>query len=480
MCSLYFLHTQAPLYFFIKHTIHIIKFICIKTQGVIFILEKISNIVWGNYTLVFILASGLFLTVKSRFFQLLKSKTIFRTTICTLFKKSHNKCDDNEISQFGSFCSVLAATMGTGNIIGVACAITTGGAGAIFWMWISAFTGMMIVYSENYFGTMFREKDSNGKWHGGAMNYIKAAFKTKYIALLYAIFCVFASLGMGNMVQSNSISCAVSEINNNILYITGAVTAFLCGMVIIGGIKRIANITQITIPLISISYIIASLAVIFKNHEYISEAFGMIFGEAFGIKAVGGGISGAVISRGISTGLKRGVFSNEAGLGTSAMIHTSGVCRKPQIQGMWGILEVFADTFVCCTITALAVLCYILKSGDHSCTGAELIINTFGCCFGKYAIFIVTVSIIFFAFATLIGWAHCGESAFLYITGNRFTYLYRFVYCITAFLGAVTKPEIVWTVSDIFNGLMIFPNVSAIMILTAKKGISTDIKAEDL
>lgn len=435
----------------------------------VFILEKISSIVWGNYTLSFILITGLFLTVKSRFFQITKSKLIFSSTIGTIFKKQTSKCNSNEISQFGSFCSVLATTMGTGNIIGVASAITIGGAGSIFWMWVSAFLGMMIVYSENYFGTVYREKNSDGKWQGGAMNYIKTAFKNKYIALFYALLCVLASFGMGNMVQSNSITCAVSEACPDSSFITGAITAFLCGLVIIGGIKRIANITQIIIPAISLLYITSALAVIIKNHEYIPSAFEMIFCEAFGIKAVGGGISGAVISRGISTGLKRGVFSNEAGLGTSAMIHTSGNCRKPEVQGMWGILEVFADTFVCCTITALAVLCYLSKNNDLSCYGTELIINTFGSCFGKYSAFLVTVSIIIFAFATLIGWAHCGESAFLYITGNRFSYLYKFVYCLTAFLGAVTRPEIVWTLSDIFNGLMIYPNVSALLVLSIRK-----------
>lgn len=421
--------------------------------------------------LAFILIFGGFVTVKSKFFQIRGFKKIWRETIGTLFSGKKSECSDKEISQFGAFCSTLAATMGTGNIVGVASAVAIGGAGAIFWMWVSAFIGMMIVFAENFYGTIYRKKDKNGEWSGGAVNYIVQGTGSKAVALIYAALCVAASFGMGNMVQTNSISSALMEEYSVDLIITGVVTSFLCGLAIIGGIKRISAVTKVIIPFISVIYISASLIIIFKNIVIIPDILGKIFSEAFGISAFGGGVSGIMIKKAISTGLKRGVFSNEAGLGTSAMIHASGSCKKPEVQGMWGIVEVFTDTIVCCTLTALVILCYTTNGGSCASEGPALVINAFRGGFGKYAGSFVCISISVFAFATLISWSHCGESAFRYIFKQKFQYVYKFLYCIAAAVGAVLELSTVWTMSDIFNGLMIIPNIIALIILCIKNPI---------
>lgn len=437
------------------------------------IIDKICDIVWGKWTLLFLLSFGLYITVKSRFFQIRKAGWIFRNTIGSLFSEKNKKTGENEISQKGAFCSALAATMGTGNIIGVASAVSIGGAGAVFWMWVSAFIGMMIVYAENYFGTIYRIRNKNGQWSGGAMNYIAAGTGKKVFAVIYAVLSVCASFGMGNMVQTNSIADALYSEYSVPTAITGAAAAFLCGLVILGGIKRISKTTEIIIPLISAAYIIAALAVIIKNRNVLPDTVKLIFSEAFGIRQAAGGISGALIKKAMTTGLKRGVFSNEAGLGTSAMIHTSGNCCDPKTQGIWGIAEVFADTIVCCTITAFMVIGYRIKSGDCISGGNMLVINSFESCLNKFSGGFVCICIAVFAFATLIGWSHCGESAFCYITKNKYRLLYRFFYCLLAYTGAVMKLETVWTVSDIFNGLMMLPNISALFILCRKNNLNT-------
>lgn len=358
--------------------------------------------------------------------------------------------------------------MGTGNIIGVAAALSAGGPGAVFWMWISAVPGMMVVYAENYFGT---KCSAEGKT-GGAVAYTEKA-AGRYVSLIYALFCVLASFGMGNMVQTNSLACAVTHEFTLPASVIGAAVSFLCCLVITGGIKRIASFTEILIPVISLVYIAASITVIIKNHSELPDIFRTIFREAFGIKAVGGGIYGTALKTAVSTGLKRGVFSNEAGLGTSSMFHSVCSQRNPELQGMWGITEVFFDTIICCTLTALAVLC---TSGTGSLTGydsTELAVTAFADCFGKYSGIFVCISVSVFAFATLTGWSHCGETAFVHLTGGRFRYIFKVLYCILACAGTVLSIDAVWTISDIFNGLMIIPNITALIILTLKYGMNT-------
>lgn len=418
--------------------------------------------------LAFILIFGIYVTVKSGFFQLTGIRIIYRNTFAKLFEKKDNK-SSKDISQFRIFCTTLAATMGTGNIVGVASALILGGAGAVFWMWVSAFIGMMVVYAENFYSSRYRTRNEQGHWCGGAMNYIKAAFGSGIPPVIYAVLCVGAAFGMGNMVQTNSISSSLTSQFNVSPVVIGAAASFLCGLAIIGGIKRISSVTSVIIPVISVLYIAASLVIVIKNYAIIPDILKKIFSQAFGMNAAVGGISGAVIKTAVSTGLKRGIFSNEAGLGTSAMIHTSGSSSDPRIQGMWGITEVFIDTIICCTVTALVILCYQSEGGSTGSDAAVLVINSFGAQFGNLTGIFISVCVVIFAFATLIGWSHCGECAFSYLTHSRYIYLYRFLYCLAAATGAVLKLATVWTLSDIFNGLMIIPNVSALAVLCIRE-----------
>ena len=433
-------------------------------------LSLVCDLVWGVPTLLLILSFGIFLSIKTGFFQLRGFGTIFRNTLGSFISKENTE-RKNGISSKAAFCSVLAATMGTGNIIGVASAIIIGGPGAVFWMWISAVPGMIVVYAENFFGVKMALEGKKG----GAVAYTEKALG-RPVSVIYAVLCTAASFGMGNMVQSNSLSAAFYNEYGVPVYITGAGAAFLTLLVIVGGIKRISSFTEIFIPVISLLYIAAALFVVIKNYSALPRAFQMIFSGAFGLRAAGGGICGAALKNAVSTGLKRGVFSNEAGLGTSSVFHSSCSSRKPELQGMWGISEVFFDTVICCTLTALAILC---TADTGSLSGTEpvsLVSETFSDCFGRFSGDFVCISVSLFAFATITGWSHCGETAFARITGNRFRYAYRIFYCLLVLTGASAALETVWTLSDIFNGLMIIPNIIALAVLTFKYGINVPEK----
>ena len=413
-------------------------------------LEKINNLVWGNGTLLLILATGLYLTLKTRFYQLTDFRNIFSSTILSVFRKNNSESDGSGISPFKTFSTTLAATMGTGNIVGVAAAVTIGGAGAIFWMWASALLGMMIAYSENYLGTLYRYKNSDGAYTGGAIAYIEKGLGCKWLAVIYAMLCVCVSFGMGNMTQSSSISNALSVGFGAPPILTGAVTAVLCSVVIIGGIKRIGSIMQFLIPFVSIGYILYSLIIIIRNYENIPLVCKNIFSGAFGISAVTGGISGTLIKSSIVTGLRRGVFSNEAGLGTASLLHSASETKSPHVQGQWGIAEVFTDTILCCTLTAFALLC---KGGSLFDGNGRIMMG---------------ICVPLFAFATLIGWSYCGELAVKYLFGVNAIPFYRILFGAAIFIGAVIRLETVWTLADIFNGLMAIPNLTAILLLSGK------------
>lgn len=427
-------------------------------------LSEINNLVWGKPLLVLLLGTGIIYTVRLKFFQIKSFPYIIRSTFLSLFSdRSRIKCNEKgSISQLQSVCASLAAAMGTGNIAGVATAITIGGAGSIFWMWISAIIGMALVYSENYLGTIYRYR-SDDKWYGGPMAYLECGAGKKILAVLFAIFCAFAALGMGNMTQVNSISSALKDCFEIPPIVTGVVTAILCGAVISGGIKRIGFATQILIPVISVLYILVSVLVVVSNSEKIPHAFSQIINGAFGLDSVGGGISGAAVSMSINVGLRRGVFSNEAGLGSSAVLHSSADCRDPKQQGMWAVFEVFSDTIVCCTLTALV----ILTSGATGKDGVLLVTEAFSTVFDSASYFIA-VSVSLFAFATLVGWFHCGECAVTYIWSEKAVSGYKIIFIVCVIIGAVARLEAVWLVSDIFNGLMAFPNLAGLLILRKK------------
>lgn len=323
--------------------------------------DAVNNVVWGIPMLVLIIATGIYLTIRTKFFQVHRIKHIFDNTLFAIFKKKDVTAskDKKSISQFQALTTALAATIGTGNIAGVATAITIGGPGAVFWMWVSAFFGMMTAYSENVLGIYYRRKNTKGEWSGGAMYYLRDGLNNKVghiLAVLFALFCILASLGIGNMTQINSISSALYDTFNLPAAITGLVLAVITALVVVGGIKRIGRVTEILVPFMALAYIIGAVIIVCMNIGNVPSVLVSIFKGAFGFKAAAGGIVGAAIRQAITMGFKRGVFSNEAGLGSSVMANCASDVKEPVVQGMWGIFEVFADTIVVCTLTALVIL----------------------------------------------------------------------------------------------------------------------------
>ena len=326
----------------------------------------INGVVWGIPMLVLIIATGIYMTVRTGFFQITKIKHWANETFLAIFKKrSVTKTKEKKaISQFQALSTALAATIGTGNIAGVATAIAVGGPGAVFWMWLSAFFGMMTNYSENVLGIFYRKKNDHGEWSGGAMYYINEGLKdrkgfkhiAKPLAVLFSIFCVLASFGIGNMTQVNSISSAMKSNFNIPTIVTGIALAIIAALVIVGGIKRIASVTEKLVPFMAVFYIVGCLIIFFSNFSQIPYVFSSIFRNAFNFGAIAGGVGGYIIKRAVTMGFKRGVFSNEAGLGSSVMVHSASDVKEPVIQGMWGIFEVFFDTIIVCTLTSFVIL----------------------------------------------------------------------------------------------------------------------------
>lgn len=326
----------------------------------------VNGVVWGIPMLILIIGTGIFMSVRTGFFQITRIKTWANETFLAIFKKkSVTKTDEKKaITQFQALSTALAATIGTGNIAGVATAVCIGGPGAVFWMWISALFGMMTSFSENVLGIFFRKKNEHGEWSGGAMYYLEEGLKDKKglrhiakpLSVMFAIFCVLASFGIGNMAQSNSISSAMQSNFNIPTVVTGVVLAVIAALVVLGGIKRIAKVTEKLVPFMAIFYIAGCLIIFVMNFRHIPYVFSSIFKSAFSFSAVAGGVGGYIIKRAVTMGFKRGVFSNEAGLGSSVMVNCASDVKEPVIQGMWGIFEVFFDTIIVCTLTAFVIL----------------------------------------------------------------------------------------------------------------------------
>lgn len=326
----------------------------------------VNGVVWGIPMLVLIIGTGIFMSVRTGFFQITRIKTWANETFLAIFKKkSVTKTEEKKaITQFQALSTALAATIGTGNIAGVATAVCIGGPGAVFWMWLSALFGMMTSFSENVLGIYFRKKNEHGEWSGGAMYYLEEGLKEKKglrriakpLSVMFAIFCVLASFGIGNMAQSNSISSAMQSNFNIPTFVTGVVLAVIAALVVLGGIKRIAMVTEKLVPFMAIFYIAGCLIIFVMNFRHIPYVFSSIFKSAFSFSAVAGGVGGYIIKRAVTMGFKRGVFSNEAGLGSSVMVNCASDVKEPVIQGMWGIFEVFFDTIIVCTLTAFVIL----------------------------------------------------------------------------------------------------------------------------
>ncbi len=443
----------------------------------------INGFVWGIPMLVLLIGTGILMTVLTKFFQLSHIGHWFKNTIGGIFKDKHvtkhTDKEDRSISQFQSLCTALAATIGTGNIVGVATALIAGGPGAIFWMWLVAFFGMMTNYSENVLGIFYRRKNADGEWCGGAMYYLKdglgsyKGFKQigAVLAVLFSVFCLLASFGIGNMSQINSISGNMEEAFSISPYITGVVLMILAALVIVGGLKRIASVTEKLVPFMAIAYVIGALVIFFVNIDQFGAVFSAIFKGAFGLKAVGGGIVGSGVKMALTWGMKRGVFSNEAGLGSSVMVHSNSNVKEPVRQGMWGIFEVFADTMIVCTLTAFAVL----SSGVMDLeTGAiigdvkdsALVGKAFSTVFGSFGPSFIAIAILLFAFSTVLGWSHYGTKAWEYLFGSKSTIIYKIVFVGMIFVGATMQLQLAWDLSDTFNGLMAIPNLIGVLSLS--------------
>jgi len=464
--------------------------------------DSINDVVWGAFGLLLLVGTGIIITVLTKFFQISHIGMWIKHTLGSLFSKGvikHSK-EKGSISPFQALCTALAATVGTGNIAGVAAAITIGGAGAVFWMWVAAFFGMMTNYAENVLGIYYRRKNEKGEWSGGAMYYLKDGLGSKkgmkHIGkILAAVFCVFtmlASFGIGSMGQVNkivtnvaqafdvSVLSSVEVFTGVSLYniILGALIMALTALITLGGLKRIANVAEKIVPFMVVLYVLGSLVIIGINYANIIPAFKAIFVNAFLPEAfVGGGI-GAVVSKVVTEGFKRGVFSNEAGLGSSVMVHSNSNIKEPVKQGMWGIFEVFADTFVVCTITALVVLTaggldggvFNVITGEiaEGYTDATLVGGAFNSVFswGDIGEKFIATAMFLFAFTTVLGWSHYGSKAWEYLFGARTTFIFRIIHVCTVIFGAVLTSSLAWDISDTFNGLMMIPNLIGVLALS--------------
>ena len=446
--------------------------------------STINGVVWGWPALILLGAVGIIMTVMTGFFQVGHFGHWMKNTIGAIFTDRHvtGHTEDRTISQFQSLCTALAATVGTGNIVGVAGAIAAGGPGAVFWMWLIAFFGMMTNYSENVLGILFRRKDEKGEWHGGAMYYLKDGLGAKkgckgigtVLAVLFSIFCFLASFGIGNMSQVNSMVTNVESAFGIPTVIMGIVLVIAVGAVIIGGLKRVAAITEKLVPFMVILYFIGAIVIIIMHAPMIPAILASIFKCAFSVQAVVGGGIGAGIAEAMKWGFKRGVFSNEAGLGSSVMVHSSSNVKEPVRQGMWGIFEVFADTIVVCTLTAITILSsgvIDLETGMVSEIGESVSSSTymsfaFSQTFGSLGAAFIALAILLFAYSTVLGWSHYGATACHYLFGDKSILPYRIVFVVVVFLGSIMKAQLAWDISDTFNGLMMIPNLIGVLVLS--------------
>lgn len=418
-------------------------------------LGGLNAVIWGIPMLAFFLFTALRFTFKSRFFQFRAIPTVLKATIGSVFKDKKGA----GISQFAAFCSVLGACIGTGNIVGVATALYSGGPGTVFWMIISAAFSTMTAYTENYLGVRFAKTDRFGVISGGAFSYIENGIKMKKLAHIYAFLCMMSSIGMGNMTQSNSVADSLKNAFGIRPVITGVVVFVLCCFIITGGVKRIAKVQIITVPLMSIAYFLLSGAVLYKFRRNIGNCILLIFKEAFSFKA----LNGFGIYKAARYGVSRGVFSNEAGLGSSTILHAQAQNQSGEKQGMWAMTEVFIDTILMCTVTALVLL--VSTGVNTDLYGAEMSTAAYSTVgeIGKTGIGLLTAV---FAFSSLVSCSFYGEKSFEYLFGKKYTKFYKISYVILAFFGCINPAKSIWTFADICNGLMAVPNLFALNCLT--------------
>lgn len=436
----------------------------------------INNFIWGVPAMICIVGVGLFLSFRTKFIQIRKFPYAMKVTFGRMFKK--REASDGALTPFQAVCTALAATVGTGNVAGVAGAIAIGGPGAVFWMWMSALLGMCTKFSEVTLAVHFREKNKDGDYVGGPMYYIKNGLKKHWLwlAYLFSAFGVLTVFGTGNATQVNTITTAIDSalFNYNIIsedaaptlnLIIGIALAILIGLILLGGVKRIGQVAEKLVPFMAVFYIILAIGVVVININHVPEVFADIFKGAFNPASVTGGVVGSFFMS-MKKGVSRGIFSNEAGLGTGSIAHACADTRKPVKQGLFGIFEVFVDTIVICTLTALVILCSGVPVGYGQAAGAELTISGFTSTYGGWVSIFTAVAMCCFAFSTIIGWGLYGTRCIEFLFNSRVNKPFMLVYSLVAIVGATLNLDLLWSVAETFNGLMIIPNLIAVFMLS--------------
>ncbi|PIE22686.1 MAG: sodium:alanine symporter family protein [Planctomycetota bacterium] len=430
-------------------------------------LKSINDFMWGPVTVWLLVGTGVLVAIMVRFIQVRTFVYAWRL----ISGKFDNPRDDGEVTHFQALSTALSATIGTGNIAGVGTAIALGGPGAVFWMWVTAFFGMGLKYAECLLALNFRTIHEDGSVGAGPMHYLEKGLGKKWLGVAFAIFAAIASFGIGNMVQANSVAEPLKTAFGVPKIATGIVMGILCFMVIVGGIKRIGAFSSKVVPLMAVFYILSVTVIILTHLDKVFPAFGVIFSDAFTGTAATGGFAGAVVAQAIRYGVARGVFSNEAGLGSAPIAHGAAQTEEPVREGLVAMLGPFIDTITICTMTALAIImtdAYTLVGpSGGGLSGSDLTAKAFslGLPFsgGDY---IVSISIIFFAFSTIIGWSYYGDRCVDYLFGHRWVKRYKIFFCIIIPVGATIKLSTVWAISDIFNALMAWPNLVGILFLS--------------
>ena len=436
----------------------------------------VNSFIWGVPAMICIIGVGILLTVRTRCIQVRKFGVAMKNTIGKIFDKTQAR--DGSMSPFQAVCTALAGTVGTGNIAGVAGAIALGGPGAIFWMWCSAFLGMCTKFSEVTLAIHFREKNKNGEYVGGPMYYIKNGLSKKwhFLAVFYAVFGVLTVFGTGNATQVNTIVSSVNtalmnfnilkgEPNSNVNLIFGIFIAALVAMVLLGGIKRIGQVSEKLVPFMAVLYVILALGVIILNIQRVPGVFAQIVSGAFTPRAATGGIIGSMFLS-MKKGVSRGIFSNEAGLGTGSIAHACADTDNAVHQGMFGIFEVFMDTIVICTLTGLVILLAAPNISYGQAAGAELTISGFTATYGGWVSILTAIAMCCFAFSTIIGWGLYGSRCIEFLGGEKFVRPFLVVYSFVSIVGATMNLGLLWDISDTFNGLMAVPNLIALLMLS--------------
>mgnify|MGYP002765326722 FL=1 len=438
--------------------------------------SAVNNFIWGVPAMICIIGVGLVLSFRTRFLQIRKFPYAMKVTFGRMFKK--REASDGAMTPFQAVCTALAATVGTGNIAGVAGAIAIGGPGAVFWMWISAILGMCTKFSEVTLAVYFREKNVHGDLVGGPMYYIKNGLKKHWhwLAYLFSAFGVLTVFGTGNATQVNTITTAINTALTNyhviskdavptVNLVVGIILAILIALILLGGIRRIGRVTEKLVPFMALIYIVLAVGVIILNIGHVPAVFASIVEGAFHPAAVTGGAVGSFFMS-MKKGVSRGIFSNEAGLGTGSIAHACADTRKPVKQGFFGIFEVFVDTIVICTLTALVILCSQVPVSYGQAAGAELTISGFTATYGNWVSIFTAVAMCCFAFSTIIGWGLYGTRCIEFLFGSRVNKPFMLVYALVAIVGATMDLGLMWSIAETFNGLMAIPNLIAVFLLS--------------